>query len=405
MTLLGTDLLQQLVRTPSVNPKFTTDNSGGERPMTDFLQNYLEDLDIQWLRQQVLPDRDNLVALLPGNPDDVMLWEVHQDTVGIAGMTIDPFGGELRDGRVWGRGACDIKGGMAAMLSALVRAKNLKDRDGPTILLGLSINEECGFTGAAALSKLWSKDPTVTVDPQTVTGPLSPDQLRPLRPNRAIVAEPTMLDVVVAHRGVVRWKCHTHGLAAHSSQPQRGHNAIYALSEVALSIEQYHLQELCHRQPHARCGLPTTCVSMITGGSGVNTVPDHAAIDIDRRLIPGETPEAAYEHLTAYVNSHVQREGIRIEHEQPWIGTQGLADENNQAWAERIAAVVHTLDMPSQLIGVPYGTDAPAIVADDIPTVVFGPGSIDQAHTKDEWLAVDQLNLATEAYYHLACGK
>jgi acetylornithine deacetylase/succinyl-diaminopimelate desuccinylase-like protein len=204
---------------------------------------------------------------------------------------------------------------------------------------------------------------------------------------------------------VVRWKCHTHGLAAHSSQPERGRNAIYAMSEVAQAIENFHSQQLCRCLPHARCGKPTACVSMIEGGSGVNTVPDHAVIDIDRRLIPGETPEAAYELLTAYVNERVQREGIRVEHEEPWISTQGLGDENNQAWAERIAMVVRGMDLSSELVGVPYGTDAPAIVAEDIPTVVFGPGSIDQAHTKDEWLAVEQLQRATEVFFRLACGE
>jgi acetylornithine deacetylase/succinyl-diaminopimelate desuccinylase-like protein len=405
MTLQETELLKQLVRTESVNPAFTTDGSGGEGPVTDFLQGLLEDLGVQWLRQTVLPGRDNLVAVLPGNPSDVMLWEVHQDTVGIAGMTIDPFGGEEREGRIWGRGACDIKGGMAAMLTAFARAKAVEDRQGPTIVLGMSINEECGFTGAAALSQLWSNDESVVIDPKTVTGTLTVDELRRLRPQRAIVAEPTLLDVVVAHRGVVRWKCHTRGLAAHSSQPERGCNAIYAIGEVARAFEDYHLEQLCQREPHSRCGKPTVCVSMIEGGSGVNTVPDHAVIDIDRRLIPGEAPEAAYEHLTTYVNQRVQREGIQVEHEQPWIGSQGLSDENNQAWAEQIATVSQGLDLPSQLIGVPYGTDAPAIVADDIPTVVFGPGSIDQAHTKDEWLAIDQLEKATEVFFRLACGE
>lgn len=405
MALEEIELLKQLVRTESVNPAFTNDGSGGEGPVTDFLQGLLEDLGVRWLRQTVMPGRDNLVALLPGDEGDVMLWEVHQDTVGIAGMTIEPFSGEERDGRIWGRGACDIKGGMAAMLTALARAKAVENRQGPTIVLGMSINEECGFTGASALSRLWSHDESVAIDPKTITGTLTVDELRRLRPQRAIVTEPTMLDVVVAHRGVVRWKCHARGLAAHSSQPERGHNAIYAISEVARAFEDYHLQHLCLREPHTRCGLPTVCVSMIEGGSGVNTVPDHAVIDIDRRLIPGESPEAAYEHLTAFVNERVQREGIRVEHEQPWIGSQGLGDENNQTWAERIASVVRKMEVPSQLIGVPYGTDAPAIVADDIPTVVFGPGSIDQAHTKDEWLAIDQLEKATEIFFRLACGE
>ncbi len=404
MSLKEADLLKQLVRTPSVNPAFTTDGSGGEAPLTDYVQGLLEELGVGWLRQVVEPGRDNLVAVFPGSESEVMLWEVHQDTVGVEGMQIDPFGGEERDGRIWGRGACDIKGGMAAMLAALGRVQAEGARQGPTIVLGLTINEECGFTGASALSRLWSKDEAVVIDRESISGPLAVEELRRLRPQMAIVTEPTQLDVVVAHRGVVRWQCHTRGRAAHSSQPECGRNAIYAMSDVARVIEDYH-EQLCQRDPHPRCGRPTVCVSTIRGGTGVNIVPDHVVIDIDHRLVPGQAPEDAYGQLTAYVNERVQREGVEVVHDRPWIASLGLGDENNRALAERIASVVHNMGLPSELIGVPYGTDAPAIMADDIPTVVFGPGSIDQAHTEDEWLAIDQLSKATEVFYRLACGE
>lgn len=399
MSINEVDLLQQLVRISSVNPAFTSDGSGGEAKLTGFLQSLLEDLGRRWLRQTVHPGRENLVAIFPGTTDDVMLWEVHQDTVGINGMKIDPFGGEQRDGRIWGRGACDIKGGMAAMLAALARFQDQPEPQLPTIVLGLTVNEECGFSGAAALSSLWSQQPT-----GELSGSLDLAELLELRPSRAIVSEPTLLDVVVAHRGVVRWNCHAHGRAAHSSQPEQGNNAIYAMADITLAIEQYHLQELSQREPHARCGRPTVCVSTITGGCGVNTVPDHVKVTVDRRLSPGESAQAAYEELVAYIAKRATREGASIEHETPWIESSGLEDHHNQAWAEQVASVVRGLGRSSELVGVPYGTDAPAIAADDLPTVVFGPGSIDQAHTDDEWLAIDQLSQATEVFYRLACG-
>ncbi len=404
MLLKEADLLKQLIRIPSVNPAFASDGPAGEAQLTDFLQGLLDELGVRWLRQTVDPGRDNLVAVLPGSKPEVMLWEVHQDTVGVEGMQIDPFGGEEREGRIWGRGACDVKGGMAAMLTALARKIAEKQKQEPTILLALTVNEECGFSGASALSRLWSKNEEEPIDPKSIAGPLEPEELLRLRPQKAIVAEPTRLDVVVAHRGVVRWQCHTHGRAAHSSQPGQGHNAIYAMSDVVQAIEDYH-QQLHQREPHPRCGRPTVCVSTIRGGSGANTVPEHAVIDIDHRLIPGETSDEAYKQLVAYVSEQVQREGIKVVHDQSWMNSLGLGDENNQDWAKQIASVVHGIDLPSQLIGVPYGTDAPAIMAPDIPTVVFGPGSIDQAHTDDEWLATDQLTSATEVFYRLACGK
>jgi len=129
-------------------------------------------------------------------------------------------------------------------------------------------------------------------------------------------------------------------------------------------------------------------------------------IAIDRRLLPGESPRKAYDDLVAYVACYmkrVARAGITIEHEPPWIECLGLADRDNRAWAEQIASVAHAMDLPCELVGVPYGTDASVISAAGIPSVVFGPGSIDQAHTKDEWLAIDQLSSATDILTRLAC--
>ncbi len=409
MVLQEADLLRQLVRIPSVNPDFTTDGSGGEGQLTDFLQNLLDELGWRWLRQTVHPGRDNLIALCPGKnlgpgkSPEATLWEVHQDTVGVAGMTIDPFCGEESEGRIWGRGACDIKGGMAAMLTALSRAQAEPAGQQSTILLALTINEESGFTGADALCRFWSDEPERQVRPEEVQGPLSLAELQNLRPRQAVIAEPTELDVVVAHKGASRWHCHTRGQAAHTSQPELGCNAIYAMAEVQLAIEAYHEEALARGKPHSLCGRPTVCASTIHGGSGVNVVPDHAVIAIDRRLLPGESPRQAYTDLVAFVESRVERAGITIEHEQPWIECLGLDDCDNRAWAGQIAAVVHAMDLPCELVGVPYGTDASVFAAAGIPSVVFGPGSIDQAHTKDEWLEIDQLSRATEILHRLAC--
>jgi len=413
MVLQEIDLLRQLVRVPSVNPVFTSDGSGGEAPLTDFLQNLLDELGWRWLRQTVHPGRDNLIALCPGKggpgkgspggSSEVTLWEVHQDTVGVAGMTIDPYCGEESEGRIWGRGACDIKGGMAAMLTALSRAQADPERQRSTVLLALTVNEESGFTGADALCRFWSDDPGRQVSAAEVHGPLSLAELQNLRPGQAVIAEPTGLDVVVAHKGASRWHCHTRGQAAHSSQPELGRNAIYAMADVLLAIEAYHQEELARGDSHSLCGRRAICASTIQGGSGVNIVPEHAVIAIDRRLLPGESPRQAYEDLIAYVSNRVERSGITIEHEQPWIECLGLDDSDNREWAGQIAAVAHAMDLPCELIGVPYGTDASVIAAAGIPSVVFGPGSIDQAHTKDEWLEIDQLAKATEILYRLVC--
>ena len=122
-------------------------------------------------------------------------------------------------------------------------------------------------------------------------------------------------------------------------------------------------------------------------------------------MLPGESPRQAYDELVAHIKRHIERDGITIEHEQPWIECVGLEDGANHAWAGQIAAAAQAIGLPSKLVGVAYGTDASVIAANGIPSVVFGPGSIEQAHTKDEWLEVEQLSKATDVLYRLACGE
>jgi acetylornithine deacetylase/succinyl-diaminopimelate desuccinylase-like protein len=321
---------------------------------------------------------------------ELLLWDVHQDTVPVDGMTIAPFGGEVRAGRVYGRGACDVKGSMAAMLAALSRVVDEGPGARPTIVLACTANEECGFTGAKAVSGAWYGD--------------SPEERKvlPRSPDAAIVAEPTELDVVVAHHGVVRWRCHTLGRAAHTSRPDDGLNAIYAMAQVVQEIGRYQSDFLKKAPVHPLCGRPSVCVSTIRGGISVNTVPDHATIEIDRRLGPGEQPAAAYGQLINHIAEHASVGECRIEHEPPFMESVGLSDERNRPLAERLVSIVCEVGRSSEVIGVPYGTDAAAIAACGVPTVVFGPGSIGQAHTADEFIAIEQLQAATEVFYLIA---
>ena len=411
MLIPAKDLLQRLVRISSVNPAFSTADaaSSGESKVTDFLQVFFENLGWPWLRQTVHPGRENIVAVCratgPAALKSPVLWEVHQDTVGIAGMKIDPYAATESEGRIWGRGACDVKGGMATMLAALAKVEAEGAALQQTVVLAMAINEECGFTGVKALCRLWGTEKEAAAEAKNLSGPLTLAELRELRPERAIVAEPTLLDVVVAHKGSVRWRCHTHGRAAHTSRPEKGCNAISAMVRVVQTIEKFHDDVLSQRTAHALCGRPTVCVSTIQGGSGVNTVPHHVVIDIDRRLVPGETPEEAYRELVEYVTTHSEVGEATVEHEPPANPSVGLRDTDNRDWAETIAATVRSLDEPSSLIGVPFGTDAWALDHAGIPTVVFGPGSIDQAHTDDEWIDIGQLERATEVFFRLAVGS
>jgi acetylornithine deacetylase len=391
----SSDLIQtlsDLVALPSVNPmgRPVTGPEFFEYRVTDYLESFFRRLGVPYQRQTVEPKRDNIIARLDGATAPevggrVLMYEAHQDTVPVTGMTIEPWTPTIRDGRMYGRGACDIKGGLAAMLFAFARLARERPAGMPTVLMASTVNEENGFSGVKALCRLWDQPGSVVTR----------------RPDAAVISEPTELSVVVAHKGVVRWRLHTSGRAAHASQPERGENAIYRMAPVLAALERYAREVVPQLGEHPLCGRPTLNVGTVQGGLSVNTVPDRATIEIDRRVLPGEDPRAAYEHVVDYLARSLA-EPARIEHERPFMQTTGLADHDNGSLADSLVATARAVVGRSETIGVPYGTNAAATSAAGIPSVVFGPGSITEAHTADEWLALDQLELAAEVYYRFA---
>jgi acetylornithine deacetylase len=389
MMLDLTQTLGQLVSIPSVNPmgKPVSGPEYFEYRVTDYLENLFHSLGLPCQRQQVDIKRENIVARLDGatpasEGGPLVLFEAHQDTVPVEGMTIEPWTPTVRDGRLYGRGSCDIKGGMTAMLGALARLAAERPAGMPTIVMACTVNEEHGYSGATALTRLWSE----------------PDSIIPRQPDVAVVAEPTQLQVVVAHKGVVRWRLTTLGRAGHSSQPHLGVNAIFRMAPVLAALERYQREVAGTLGEHPLCGNPTLSVGTITGGLSVNTVPDHCTIEIDRRLLPREEPLAAQQHVIDYLARELG-DAIQLQHDKPFLIGLGLPDDNNARYADAMDDAIHATSLPGGKIGVPFGTDAAAYAAAGVPSIVFGPGSIDQAHTADEWLALDQLAAASEALY------
>jgi acetylornithine deacetylase len=216
----------------------------------------------------------------------------------------------------------------------------------------------------------------------------------------AVVAEPTSLDVVVAHKGVARWRLHTRGRAAHSSRPQSGDNAIYRMARVVLELERYQ-QELDAGPVHPLCGPASLSVGTIRGGASVNTVPDRATIEIDRRLRPDESLATAQQHLADYLAGQLGK-AFPLEWEPPYMHGPALSDQHNGPLSQRLAAAAREVSGRSERIGAAYATNAAFLAAAGVPTVVFGPGSIQQAHTADEWIALDQVQQAAEILYRFA---
>jgi acetylornithine deacetylase len=392
MPLDLTKTLSDLVALPSVNPmgREVSGEFHCEHRVTDYLESLFRSLGVAYQRQTVEPRRDNIVARIDGEVPaaeggPLLLFEAHQDTVPVDGMTIEPWTPVVREGRLYGRGACDIKGGLTAMLGAFARLAEERPKGMPTLLMACTVNEEFGYSGARALVDLWSQ----------------PGSIIPRRPDAAVVAEPTSLQVVVAHKGVARWRVKTHGRATHSSQPHLGINAIFKMAPVLAALERYHQEVATRLKAHPLCGTPTLSVGLIFGGISVNTVPDLCTIDVDRRVVPGENPDEVYRQIVDFVSRETGGDEA-IEHEPPYLAGTGLSDEKNGPLAERLVVAAREAGIDSRAVGVPYGTNAAAISAAGVPSVVFGPGSIDQAHTADEWLALDALAQASEVLYRFA---
>ena len=374
-----TRLLSDLVSIPSVNPmglgetgpEFLETRLGGH------LESWFRDAGIDVVRQPIAPGRDNLLARYdaPG-ARRTLLFDAHQDTVPTDGMTIPPFEPRIEGGRLYGRGACDVKAGMAAMLIAFKRLHRERPAGSASVVMACTVDEEFTHMGS---SKLAETQKSIDL---------------------AIVAEPTLLNLVHCHKGAVRWKIRTRGVACHSSTPHRGVNAIYHMARIVDALAE-HAKELSRAEPHPILGPPSLSVGRIEGGRSVNIVPDACEIQIDRRMIPGETPAGCVERVRAFLADRLG--GLDdVEFDPPWVRMPALETKLDDWGGALVAAVETATGRTPELIGVPYGTDAGPLGEAGIPGVVFGPGDIAQAHTRDEWVELDQVKQAAEAYFQMA---
>jgi acetylornithine deacetylase len=375
-----TRLLGDLVSIPSVNPMGRSLDGPEifETRLSAYLETWFRDHQIRFERQPVAPGRDNLLAVFESRSSARrLLFDVHQDTVPIDGMTIAPFLPRVEQGRMYGRGACDIKGGMAAMLLALRRLCREQPRGAASVVLACTVDEEFTHTGSSQLA------------------------LTEHGAELAIVAEPTLLDLVHCHKGALRWKIRTRGVSCHSATPRLGKNAIYTMSRVIEALIAY-AESLECAPADPILGSPSLSVGRIEGGQSVNVVPDWCEIEIDRRLIPGEEAGEAYDRLRAFLRDRLG-ELDDIEFGDPWVCMPPLPSRLGD-WAGPLThAVKKATGREPALCGAPYGTDAGPLGSAGLPCVVFGPGDIAQAHTCDEWVELDQVRQAAEAYYQIAC--
>ncbi len=367
------ETLADLVRINSVNPNY----EGGtpELEVAGYVEKYFADRGIETWRQSVFADRPNVIARLPGHDSSRrVVLEAHMDTVSVGGMEIEPWAAEIRDGRLYGRGACDTKGGMAAMMHAVSSLAAAGITPPLDVWFAATIDEEYSYRGVAFLCE--SLEPGVQA---------------------AIVAEPTLLKPVVASKGLVRFKIRTNGKSAHSAKPHLGVSAIEHMSRVIAALTA-DADELA-KHSHPLLG-PATCnIGLIRGGKQINFVPDQCEIEVDRRMLPGETFEgvlARYQVLLDSLAETVDRLDAQID--PPMLTDLPLETDSNAAVVQVMRGVLDDLGLPSDPVGVPFCSDASKFGAMGIPSIIMGPGSIDQAHAAVEYVQCDQVVRAAEIY-------
>lgn len=363
----STELLSQLVAIDSVNPDLVP-GGAGEGAMARFVAEWLTRAGLEVTLEEAAPGRPNVIAEARGSRGGrSLMLNAHMDTVGVAGMQ-RPHQPEVIDGRLYGRGAYDMKGSLAACMRAMVAIKG-RHLPGDVILTGV-VDEEYASIGTQAIVKRWRAD-------------------------AAIVTEPTELNLCVAHKGFVWFEIETIGRAAHGSRPDLGVDAIAKMGSVLVGLEGLN-RELMAGPAHARLGTGSLHASLISGGQELSSYPERCTLQVERRTIPGETPDLAEKQIrqvvdhalaadptfTATVRRSLDRDYFEIEESAPIVKAV-------QEQATRI------LGKTPALFGATFWMDAALLSSAGIPTVVFGPGG-EGAHAVVEWSDLAEVDCCVE---------
>ena len=362
-------LLCELIALPSVNPAFLPGASArcGEGRVSAFLADAAARAGLSVELQKVGPaagNRSNLIVKLapPQAPRCRILLAPHLDTV--PGMSEEQYVPKTQGGRIYGRGACDTKGSVAAMFAALCQlaARGPRPTETEIVFAGLADEEhlQVGSRGLAASG---------------------------FKADLAIVGEPTRLKIVTAHKGSLWLGLETRGVAAHGSRPELGRNAIHEMAQAVCLLEEDYSREL-RRRRHPVLGCGTVNVGVMAGGTQPNIVPDVCRASVDRRLLPGETAKSACQEMAELFRRRKLR--VKVVDQK---GAPGLPMETDV----RLPQVRKFFAVAGQkkTAGVDYYCDAAVLAEGGIPSVVFGPGDVAQAHTADEWIARASLEAAT----------
>jgi acetylornithine deacetylase len=373
------ELLQAMVRVDTVNSALTG-KPDAEAELVELLATFAG----KWMLEvELLPVQGQvdqlLLTLRSGSDRPWVLFDSHLDTVAVDHMTIDPFGAELRDGNVWGRGTCDTKGTGAAMLWAMRHYAEQSEQPNNIALL-FSVDEEVSMTG---IQSFVDNDlPRLGFTPAMV-----------------IVGEPTEHIPVIAHNGCVRWELETKGKGAHSSTPWEGHSAINDMVKALAVLQSDYIGTL--DAEHDLTGRAVASVNLIKGGNAPNIIPEQCTCEVDRRVVPGEDPGAVLptvakllDELKATIEGFDYTQTLQVAHPP-------LLPESSEAILPLVKEALNANGLRKPSVGAPFATHAGYLAEAGLPTLVLGPGSPYPAHTKDEWVSVKEIEMGAKVYLSL----
>ena len=367
-------ILEQLVRIPSA--------TGHEQAVAEAFAGLCQAVGLEVEMQEVEPGRSNVIASWRVGRGPRLLLTGHLDTVPVGeGWERDPFGAEVEGGRLYGRGACDMKGGLAAMLGAVVDLRARGAEPAGDVTLAAVVGEEEDSAGTRALIA------------------------RGVEADWAVLAEPTAMALVVANRGLMNYRLIVKGSSVHASSPELGRNAVTAAARLVLELEV--LREGLATRHHHLFGSPNLTVGTIHGGTRPYVVPDRCEVEVDRRVNPGETREQVVAELQEAVTrtrAHVPWLDVELE-----AGPDYLAFEipEEHGLVRSMTAAMASAQLPRRISAWRAASDAGFLVhTAGIPCVLFGPGDIEQAaHRPDEWIDLEDLEVAQRVFERLLLGR
>ena len=373
------NLLRELISIDSVNPSLVA-GAAGEENVALAVAAHMRDSGLDVVIDDVAPGRQNVIGVLEGRSTGrSLMFCGHSDTVGVEGMD-SPFDPIEHDGRMFGRGSGDMKGGVAAMLAAARTLAN-EGWDKGRLLVAAVVDEEYMSIGAEALVKSWSAD-------------------------AAVITEPTGLKVAIGHKGFSWIEIVTEGRAAHGSRPAEGRDAIMRMGRVLQRLEEL-TQKLKARVPHPVLGQASLHASIINGGRELSTYPERCVLQLERRNVSGELPDVAIREVDEILDSLHQDDREFVASARLMFDRAPYETPAEHDLPRRLETAVKHLGHDTCREGMTYWTDAAILGQAGIPTVVFGPGG-EGFHAREEFVFVDHVEACRAALILTArdfCGN